>query len=263
MRACFSVVLVVVAGCGRITVSLPDGGTGADRVAGTSGSSPSCGGSVAVTTQLAPGTLLTNEECDRVCGWSGRRPISGPPGCVLQSQTSVYCNATAYDCGYCVFGCQYAPSSCGSGCCDGPSNCCKATSRSCRGLFCGACPQPDARCSLEACRSFKACGGQLAAEPRASVCGDLTDAGIDLAEYCPDACTVADAGAVVQEGCSGPSDAGTIDEGTTDTTDAGACDCDATRSTCEAACPQTSARECLDCAANCAIDFARCAARCR
>lgn len=219
-----------------------------------------CGASVVVQSELASGTVLTSEECKRVCesAWCGASPISGQPGCTLASATSVTCGSIAYDCGYCVFGCGPNPSSCGHQCCDGPSNCCQDTPRSCRGLSCGSCPPADARCSLEACRSFRACGGRLLAEPRASVCGDATDAGIDLAEYCPEACRAMAAGARVSGACA--TDAGGDDAGSGD---AGACACATAREACEAACSQASVRACLDCAAGCAIDFARCAPTCR
>lgn len=247
--------LLVLTGCpvARITPDVPD--------SGQCNASP-CGTSVAVKTKLAPGTTLTDAECASVCAsaWCGGQPIGGLPGCTLVSPTSVSCGSIAYDCGYCVFGCGSNPSSCGDGCCEFASNCCRAVARSCRGLSCGACPAADPRCSLEACRSFKACGGQLPAEPRPGVCGD---GGVELATYCPEACNTMAAGAFIEAACS--SDGGPVwplDAGLTNQ-DGGTCDCEPTRESCELACPQSSATSCLDCAANCAIDFARCMTRCR
>jgi hypothetical protein len=137
-----------------------------------------------------------------------------------------------------------------------------SVARSCRGLFCGSCPPGDARCTLAACRTFHGCGGLLPAEPRARVCPSAADAGIDLAEYCPEACIAMSAGAAVEQGCAADGGAVQADAGAL-LPDGGDCDCTARRATCEQACPQTAARDCLDCAANCAIDFTRCRAGCR
>ncbi|MDP1825624.1 MAG: hypothetical protein Q8L48_20355 [Archangium sp.] len=250
--------MVGVAGCPRITperIDVPDAGTCNASL---------CGTSVAVKTTLAPATPLTTEECERVCAsaWCGAKPISPTgPGCTLESATSVACGSIAYDCGYCVFGCGGGGPGCGEGCCDGVSNCCRPAARSCRGLGCGSCPPIDPRCSLEGCRSFKACGGQLSAEPRASACGDARDAGIDLVEYCPDACNAMAAGAQLAAACG--TDAGAAVDAGTHFPDGGVCDCEPKRDACERACSQSSVRTCLDCAAGCAIDFARCTTQCR
>lgn len=240
--------LLLLTGCPRITPDVADAGQ----------CNPAqCGTSVAVTTRLTPSTVLTEQECTSVCAsaWCGARPIGDLPGCTLVSSTSVACGSTAYDCGYCVGGSE----PCSNGCYEFASNCCRSTARSCRGLRCESCPAIDPRCSLDACQSFKSCGGRLLAEPRPGVCGD---AGIDLATYCPDACNSMAAGAFLEAFCSSdggavmPADAGSLKN------DGGACDCESTRETCETACSRTTATNCLDCAANCGIDFARCLQSC-
>ena len=85
---------------------------------------------------------------------------------------------------------------------------------------------------------------------------------MDLVEYCPDACNAMAAGAILEAGCS--SDAGTVmpaDAGSLKN-DGGVCDCKSAREACEMDCPQARATSCLDCAANCGIDFARCLKTC-
>jgi hypothetical protein len=219
----------------------------------------SCGTSLPVETALAPATALTAEECARVCAanWCGRSPIR-KPGCTLTDSHTVSCIATVWDCGHCFY-------TCGAGCggCCNADLCCQATVRSCRALSCDACPPIDARCSLSACRTFKACGGQLVAEPNPVVCDgapDQPDASVELAEFCPDACNAQQAGAVLELGC--PADAGSSapDAGLPD---GGTCACAATRVSCEAACSRTTKRDCLECAADCAIDAYRCLQACQ
>jgi hypothetical protein len=231
----------VLAGCTQPRLApIPDSGVACNE----------CGGTVPVQTALPAGTQLTDAECASVCEpvWCGQRSYLG---CMLHSGF-VACSGPAADCGeQCdpfFFG---SPERCGDGCANySPPTCCDAQAPLyCRGLACSACAAPDPRCSLDACRTFLACGGALEADPRPQSCADAdggVDPSVELARYCPDACNAMNAGALLDAGCT---DAGVIDGG-------GACS--AQRDSCERACPTTSYRDCMNCSARCGIAFARC-----
>jgi hypothetical protein len=273
-----------------------------------------CGATVSVITSLSQNTALTPDECATICAsvWCGKKPIGLPPGnpnCMLVDTTAVSCGATASgcgepcmgatDCGYCFGECVVNPGSCSGGCCNKYSGCCgpPPSALYCRGFFCSDCPPPDPRCSLDACRAFKSCGGQLAAEPSATACADAdggVDPTVDIADFCPDACNAMDAGAAVQAACSdagtldaGTLDAGTLDAGTLDAgnpdagnpdagnpdagnpdagnPDAGSCveACWSTRTACDRACPRfRSFRDCMYCSAECGVDLGHCLSGC-
>jgi len=237
----------LLAACASSRVTAVDGGAACSL----------CGGSVAVRTLLAAGTPLSAEECHLICDpiWCGQTPnMTQGSHCELLSGL-VLCDPTAADCGAECDPFFFNPDSCGDACGTYASPpCCKTGfPLYCRGLDCSACPAPDPRCSLGACQSFMACGGELAAAPRAGLCADAdggVDPSVDVASYCPDACNAMQAGAVLYAGC----------------TDAGApiacTSCTAERDTCEQACPKSSFRACMDCSARCGISFARCDAGC-
>lgn len=231
-----------------------------------------CGGSVQVTTTLAPNTVLTAAECKSVCAsmWCGTGipPIGGLPGCTLGNPSTVNCGAIAYDCGE-TFGTHCGSDNC-AGCCRADGSCAQEWG-ACGGASCLTCAR-DQRCSATACAALSACGGQLEAAPRVSTCADA-DGGInpslDLTQACLDACNASDAGAVLE--CA-RARVGTCDDAgvvfaTQCVPDAGAPSacvsaCVAERNRCDQACPRNSFTQCMGCSTSCGLTFAQCATAC-